>query len=323
MRPVYLFAGDDAAKLSATLTRLRARAERESGPGALEDFSGEPGAAPDATALVGAIPAMSLTAERRYLLADGVERWKKADVETVAAGLRSIPADVTVVLVSRGKAPKGLAEAVAGAGGEDRSFAAPAKRDLPSWLVAGARERRFTLAPQAARTLIARIGTSTERLAVELDRLATWTGDGGEVGRDDVELLTVDTSERRGWELADAIVTRDRALAAAAAEEMIEQGEAVTPLVYGMATRLRNAFAAAAAIEAGTATAKIERQLPMQQWQARNLVRSVQGVDAAELSAAIGAVADLEWWTRGGSDYGDEVALTLAVRRAAGETAAR
>jgi hypothetical protein len=29
-------------------------------------------------------------------------------------------------------------------------------------------------------------------------------------------------------------------------------------------------------------------------------------------------VADLEWWTRGGSDYPEPVALTLAVRRAAG-----
>ena len=35
----------------------------------------------------------------------------------------------------------------------------------------------------------------------------------------------------------------------------------------------------------------------------------------------IGAIADLEWWTRGGSDYDDRVALTVAVRRAAGETA--
>jgi hypothetical protein len=49
------------------------------------------------------------------------------------------------------------------------------------------------------------------------------------------------------------------------------------------------------------------------------LVRSVEGVDSAELSDAIGAIADLEWWTRGGSDYSDDVALTLAVRRAARE----
>jgi hypothetical protein len=59
----------------------------------------------------------------------------------------------------------------------------------------------------------------------------------------------------------------------------------------------------------------------MHPYAAKMLVRSVQGVDAAELSAAIGAVADLEWWTRGGSDYDDDVALTLAVSRAAGGTA--
>ena len=322
MRSAYLFAGDDAAKLSATLNRLRSRAEREGGPGALEDFSAAAGgAAPDADALVGAIPAMSLTASRRYLLADGVERWKAADVERVAAGLADATDDVTVVLVARGKAPKGLAEAVEKTGGEVRSFGAPSKRDLPGWVVAGARERRFALAPQAARALITRIGPSTERLAVELDRLALWAGDAGVVGLEDVEAMTTDNSERRGWALADAIVSRDRDRSVAVAEELIEQGEAVTPLVYGMASRLRSAYTAAAAIEAGEPAGRVEASLPMAPYPAKMLVRSVQGVDSAELSAAIGAVADLEWWTRGGSDYDDEVALTLAVMRASGETA--
>ncbi len=320
MRSAYLFAGDDAAKLSATLNRLRARAEREGGAGALEDFSAGAGAAPDVDALVGAIPAMSLTASRRYLLADGVERWKAADVERVAGGLAAATPDVTVVLVARGKVPKGLAEAVESAGGEVRSFAAPSKRDLPGWLVAGARERRFALAPQAARALITRVGNSTERLAVELDRLALWAGDGGEVGLEDVESMTTDNSERMGWALADAIVSRDRDRSVATAEELIEQGEAVTPLVYGMASRLRSAFAAAAAIEAGEPASRVEASLPMAPYAAKMLVRSVQGVDSADLSAAIGAAADLEWWTRGGSDYDDEVALTLAVMRASGET---
>jgi DNA polymerase-3 subunit delta len=321
MRPAYLFAGDDAAKLAATLSRLRARAEREGGPGALEDFSGAAGAAPDAEGLVGAIPALSLTAERRYLLADGIERWKKADAAAVAAALAAVPADVTVVLVARGKAPKQLAEAIAAAGGEVRAFAAPGKRDLPGWLVNGARERGFSLAPQAARALVARLGSSTERLAVELDRLATWAGEGGEVGVEQVEEMTTDTSERKGWTLADAIVARDREQAVAVAEELIAQGEAVPALVGSIANRLRGAFEAASALAAGTPAAAIEKRLAIHPYAAKMLVRSVQGVDAAELSAAIGAIADLEWWTRGGSDYDDDVALTLAVSRAAGGTA--
>ncbi len=117
MKPAYLLAGGDESKLTAALSRLRARAEREGGAGALEDFSGAPGAMPDADALIGAIPAISLTASRRYLLADGVERWKAAQVKAIAAALAAGTPDVTVVLVARGAAPKGLAEAVKKAGG--------------------------------------------------------------------------------------------------------------------------------------------------------------------------------------------------------------
>ncbi|KAA0272118.1 MAG: hypothetical protein EDQ89_08825, partial [Acidobacteria bacterium] len=205
---------------------------------------------------------------------------------------------------------------------EVRTFAAPGKRDLPGWLVAGARERGIALAPQAARALSARLGASTARLAVELDRLATWAGADGEVGVADVERMTADTSEVRAWTLADAIVARDRERTVAVAEELIAQGEPIPALVGGMAKRLRGAYEAASAIAAGVPAAEVEKKLAMHPYAAKMLVRSVQGVDAAELSAAIGAVADLEWWTRGGSDYDDEVALTLAVSRAAGGAAA-
>jgi DNA polymerase-3 subunit delta len=181
MKPAYLFAGGDTAKLSATLTRLRARAEREGGPGALETFSASGGAPPDADALIGSMPAMSLTAERRYLLADGVERWKAAAVKAVAAALAEASPEVTVVLVARGTAPKGLAEAVEAAGGDVTTFEPPSKRDLAGWIVAGARERGFGLDPQAARALAARVGDSTERLGGELDRHALGPGPGGSV----------------------------------------------------------------------------------------------------------------------------------------------
>jgi hypothetical protein len=56
----------------------------------------------------------------------------------------------------------------------------------------------------------------------------------------------------------------------------------------------------------------------MHPYAARMLVRGVRGTSSLELRAATCAVADLEWWTRGGSEYPDDVALTLAVLRAAG-----
>jgi len=319
MKPAYLLTGDDEAKLSAALARLRGRAEREGGPGALEVFSSAGSTGPDAEALIGSMPAISLTAERRYLLADGVERWKAAQVKAIAAALESPPSDVTIVLVAHGDSPKGLREAVEGGGGEVLAYAAPRRRELPPWLIAAARERGIALSPQAARALIARLGEGTVRLTTELDRLALWAGGRGEaIGVDEIEALTADTSERAGWTLGDAIVARDVEAAVGAADALLAQGEAATPMVYGMASRLRSAHQAAAALEAGTAPKQVEADLPMAPYPSKMLVNSVRGTAPEDLAEAIEAIADLEWWTRGGSDYSDEVAMTLAVRRAAG-----
>ena len=318
MKPAYLLTGSDAAKLDAALSRLRARAEREGGQGSLETFAGAGSSAPDVEALIGSLPAISLMSERRYLLADGVERWRPTQVDALATAMKSAPAEVTVVLVARGKAPKGLREAVEAIDGEVLAYEAPQRRELPSWLVRAARDRGFALAPQAARALVDRLGDGTVRLANELDRLALWAGERGSVELEDLEELTADDSEQAGWTLGDAVVARDREAAVAAADALLDQGEALTPLIYGMASRLRSAHQAAGALAEGRSPQQVEAALPMAPYPSKMLVRSVRGVDPDELSEAIGAVADLEWWARGGSDYTDEVALTLAVRRAAG-----
>lgn len=327
LKPAYLFSGGDGAKLDRALARLRERAERGGGAGALESFSATGSGGPDVDAVAAAIPAMSLMTEDRYLLVDGVERWRAPQVKVLGEAMGVLPPQTVVVLVARGKAPTGLAELVKKSGGEAIAFEAPRRKELPAWVVASARERGLALIPRAAKLLVDRVGESTVRLAGELDKLALWAsaspgpGSGAEptpVGVEDVEALTIDSSERAGWTLGDAIVSRDVATAVAAADGLLAQGEAVTPLVYGMASRLRNAHTAAAALEAGTPPREVEGALPMAPYPAKMLVRSVRGTEAVELSTALAAVAELEWWSRGGSNYDDRTALTLAVRKAAG-----
>jgi DNA polymerase-3 subunit delta len=184
--------------------------------------------------------------------------------------------------------------------------------------VAEAANRGFRLEPAAARMLVERMGESTMRLVTEIERLSVWAGPGGEVTADDLESMVVDTSEEASWALSDAIVARDRAAGLRAAERLGAQGEAVTPIVYQAARRLRDAHLAAIELERGTPPKEVEGKLRMHPYAARMLVRSVRGTSAVELRAATCAVADLEWWTRGGSEYPDDVALTLAVLRAAG-----
>ena len=319
MRTLYLIAGTDQAKIDATRARLRARAEGDGGVAALEVFEPSEGrGAPDHEALLGAIPAMSLTESRRYLLVDGVERWRERQQEAVAAALADLPPDLTVVLIARAKAPAKLARAVKAAKGEVHEFEAPKAREMPRALVTDAKRLGFRLEPGAARVLVERMGANPVRLGHELERLALWAGEGGEVTAADLDEMISDTSEAAVWSLSDALLERDPAKALTIGERLIDQGENVTGLIYGLASRLRKACAAVAQIEDGVAPKQVESSLGMHPYAARQLVSRLRDADLSDLREATEVLADLEVWCRGGADYGDELALTLALRRAAG-----
>jgi DNA polymerase-3 subunit delta len=322
MRSLYLIAGTDGAKIDATRARLRARAERDGGVAALEVFEPrEGGGSPDHEALLRAIPAMSLTESRRYLLADGVERWRDRQLEEVSAALGDLPPDLSIVLISRAKAPAKLAKAVKAAKGEIHEFEAPKARDMPRQLVGDAQRLGFRLEPTAARMLVDRMGANPVRLGHELERLALWAGEAGEVTAADLDAMVSDTSEAAVWSLSDALLERDPGRALRIAERLISQGENVTGLIYGLASRLRKACAAAAQLEAGVPPKQVESGLGMHPYAAKQLVGRIREASLDDLRDATVALADLEVWCRGGADYGDDLALALALKRAAGSGA--
>ena len=184
MRALYLIAGTDGAKIDATRSRLRARAEREAGADALEVFEpGEGRGMPDHEALLAAIPAMSLMDSRRYLLADGIERWRDRQLEAVAAARRRPAArphpgpDLAAP-----KRRRSCSKAVKAAKGEIHEFEAPKAREMPRVLVADAQRLGFRLEPAAARVLVDRMGANPVRLQ-QRARAAGAVGGGGGRGQ--------------------------------------------------------------------------------------------------------------------------------------------
>ena len=319
MRPLYLISGTDGAKIEATRSRLRARAEREGGDGALEVFEPSEGrGAPDHEALLAAIPAMSLMGTRRYLLADGVEKWRDKQQAAVAEAIGGeLPPDLTLVLIARAKAPAKLLKAVKAAKGEVHNFEAPKARDMPRVLIADAQRLGFRLDAPAARLLVERMGPEPLRLRNELERLALWAGENGQVTAADLEEMIADTSEAAVWTLSDAVVEGDARTALRVGEQLIEQGENVTGLIYGLASRLRAACAAAAMLEEGMPPREVESSLKMHPYAAKQLVARLRDADLDALRRATEALAELELWCRGGADYGEPLALALAIRRIA------
>jgi len=55
----------------------------------------------------------------------------------------------------------------------------------------------------------------------------------------------------------------------------------------------------------------------MSPYAAKMVVKSLSATSLGDLRSASCALADLEWWSRGGAEYTESTALTLAVRRAA------
>ena len=262
MQPLYLIAGTDGAKIDATRARLRARAEREGGVGALEVFEpGEGQGMPDHEALLAAIPAMSLMDSRRYLLADGVERWRDKQLEPVLAALGELPPDLTLVLICRDKAAAKLVKAVEGGGGRGaRVRGAEGARDAaacwsakPSGSASGStRRRRGCWSSGWAPT---RCGCATSSSAWRCGRER-----GERSSAADLEEMVADTSEAAVWSLSDALIEGDAAAALRIGERLIGQGENVTGLIYGLASRLRGACAAAAQLEEGIPPSRSSRR---------------------------------------------------------------
>jgi DNA polymerase-3 subunit delta len=320
-KPAYLIHGDDHGRIAERRARLRALAEAQSGSQGIEVFEGETATA---EAVAAALSAMTFAIGRRFIIVDGVERWKAADMAIVEPALAQLPPETTVVFFGReegrAKVPDRLAGAVKQAGGDVSTEQTVKPWELPRWAVAQAKQLGLQLHPAAARALVAHVGERQQRLLRELEKLALELGDGATIGLEEIEELTASSAERKSWTLADALVARDGAAATRAYLELRAQGERLAGLLFTIARRLRDAHDVAMRLEAGESAAQVRRGMRMPPKAAERFVADVQRTDVASLRAALAIVADLELASRGGAGAGlgeDTLAVEAIARIAA------
>jgi DNA polymerase-3 subunit delta len=320
-KAAYLIHGDDHGRIAERRSRLRAMAEAETGAAGIEVYEAE---ACTTEAVATALSTMTFAIGRRFVIADGVERWKEGDVEPVAAAMAGIDAEtLTVAFFAREdgrlKAPTALHAVVGAAGGVIAAEATVKPRDLPRWIVARAKELALDMDAQAARALAAQVGDRQQRLVRELEKLAIEYGAGARIGVEEVYASCASSAERKLWTLADALVAGDGATATRALLELRQQGERLPGLLYGMVRRLRDALAIAEALAAGQAPAQIRKGLRMPGFAADRLIADVGRRDVEAYRRALELMADLEVESRGGGGgvLSEETAALRAVLAAA------
>ena len=105
-------------------------------------------------------------------------------------------------------------------------------------------EQGLKLEREATNLLVHVCGGDVQRAATELAKLAAWLGgEKRQVRAEDLRETVAGEGVMNGWELANAIVDRDRARALCAARKLVEAGEEPIRIVGGIAWQARRMLA--------------------------------------------------------------------------------
>jgi DNA polymerase III subunit delta len=307
LRPVYLVAGTDRPKIGRALARLRGRFA----PGAVDLLDAESTSGSDAVAACNALGLLGPDGGR-LVVVGGVERWKKEDVEAVAAYLRD-PAPGTVLALVASESPKqgGLGEACERAG-QVLVYDVPKPKDPSAWVRAELARVDVPTDEEAARALVEIVGPDVTALAPEIEKLADWAA-GSQLRREDVELLAVPGSEEPGWALTDAWGSRDLATVLALAEGELERGTEPFLVAVRLASHVALVRAVQALSDEGLGAREMGRRVRKHEFRVRTALRHAENYSREELDDAIVRLAELDAALKGASRASGELELERAL----------
>ena len=324
-KPAYLLQGDDEVKIDGWRNRVRERA--------LDDpeatFEMFPDKAP-VDEIAAALSSMTLAMGRRWIVVEGVERWKDKDVEPVAEALQGLQAGTVVVLIAAGPirrekgkerppAPAALAKAVEKSGGEVTTYKAPTASQYAKWTMEQASKIGLSMSVEAGQALADRVGQDDKRrllerrLMRELEKIAIYAPEDARVDVETVEELTASDAEARTYELADALVDGNLALAVSLAEDLRDRGADIMYVLFALLRKVSDTRTAWAVLERGGSRKDVAAALGMPDWKVRAIVAQAERADGARLERLAGALADLDYAVRGGTNVDAATELTLMV----------
>ena len=272
---------------------------------------------------------MTFAIGRRFLIVDGVERWKDADVEaTLAPALAGIAPDTTVAFFAR---EEGRAKAPAEA--RRRRSRRPGGDVVAETDAQGRRSCRAGSSREATRLGVearrrgarrrwsAHVGERQQRLLRELEKLALEHGAGRDASASRRSRPPrADSAERQVWGLVDALVgARPRARDPRASSSCAPRARRCRGWSRSWRAGMREVLAIAVRLEAGESPAQVKASLRMaaRGWPT-GASRRRAATDADALQRALEALADLELATRGGSELDEDTAALRAIAAIAG-----
>jgi DNA polymerase-3 subunit delta len=307
LRPVYLLTGSDRPKHLRALRRLRAHF----GPEAVEQLSAEDASGADAVAACNALGLFGAEGGGRLVIVEGVDRWRKGDVDAVAGYLPNPVAGAVLALVVDGALRGSALSDLCTKHGQVLHYDVPRSNNLYKWVLAELKRLEVSTDADAARALVELVGEDTVALAGEIEKLAAWAG-GEPVGRAEVEQLATPSREAAAWALTDAWGQRDLPALLEACELALERKEPFL-LAVGLASHVGRVRAAQVLAEEGLRSREIASRLKMKEFPARKALQHAERYSRGELDSALVRLAELDAAIKGASRLSAELELLRAL----------
>lgn len=337
LEPLYLLTGSDVPKVERALRRLRGRFSE----GSIDWFTADACSAEDA---IGAANALGLFGGgERLVIVEGVERWKKADIEAIGHyALDPSPGSVLALVADAKSIPDGLEQAVGGTGGSrilryDIPGRQRGRKDVPDyvlWVRQQFEAAGSMVEHDAAERLVELVGEDVLALGNEVDKIVSWAA-GGPVGTRDVEALTLPEAETTIWALVDSWGARDTGGALAACETLLQLGDrpqgqrprradgsertgrrqASEPfeLLARLAGHIGSVLRVHGLLEDDLGAREVATRLGLHEFAARKQAGQAGNFTRIELSDALVRMADLDFRIKGGSRVDPELELERAI----------
>lgn len=305
--PVYLLTGSDRPKHTRALARLRARFGAES----VELLSGDSASGADAVAACNALGLFAGDDGGRLVVVQGVERWRKADVEAVKEYLAEPVPGAVLALVAEEPLRGSDLPALCKKHGRVLAFEVPKPSNLHAWVRAEFERLGARADAEASRALVELVGEDVVALAGEAEKIVAWAA-GEPIGRREVEQLAAPGREAAAWALTDAWGARDVAAVLAACELALERKEPFV-LAVGLAGHVGRVRSAQALAEEGLRTREIAARLKMKEFPARKALQHAERYSREELDSALIRLAELDAALKGASRVSAELELERAL----------
>ncbi len=313
--PIYVVMGDEAFLRDAVIAAIRSHADTGVA-GFNEDrfIAGEV----SAEQVVAAALHLPMMARRRLVWVSGVERWDQKNVKgaplDALAAYAAAPADTTVLIVSATKI-NGARKLIKIAKKEGFLVSCEplARRELPRWARARAKELGHDMSSQTAEALAELAGPELSSVVDAIDRLSLYAGAGAAIGEDALAAVVTRVRQETVWALVDALADRHIGRALAALSDAYDGRTAGLPLLGAVTWRVRQLLKFQAALSRGLGGGEAAKRAGVPPFKASELERTVRKLPARHLERWLLLLAEADLALKGSRRSGHEVLATMLV----------